>query len=1455
MFSSLIKRTFRLMMPLVLLWGVGLRAQLNTAYQTTPTTDFLDIFQSSNYTAIKPEIVTLFDFSGSMNQVMFHGSFPNWFGGNGSGGLQDNEGPPVNYNFIITVAKVGTVYVVSNVQMVNDKNNTTNVTSFRIADDAASIKAPYANAFSVTATYTVAAPPVTDATNAPNGYALIKPNGDIVTQADALTASSAVTNAAGGLYGYKNATDGYTDARNWVRCASHLRVAFTNSEVAGVKRTVDIPLHWAILTKDSTGKPLSTLTTTDPKTTTVYELDSTHLDAPSGLTTLGAWSNSVSTASLGTNAAVSSAIVGSAGNVHAWREDYLAWVFFGKDKAGAGYVIPEAVSSTAVVNASGVAFKNGLPNRDRVQAVKEAAIKTWLQYQDKVVWAFRGLDGAEDTTSGSVDPSVSFTDSSNTSVPTNNTTSGGSRVWCVLNGNTDKGVKRLAKLVANTGTPLNESVGNTLAQFAVNGSTAFKAFETGTNAPSDCLKHFLIVFTDGAPNSTNHNTEGGLKATYDPAPPTNGNNLVKADITKLDPPTASFSSSRWNMPTLAGVAAWGGDANYSPLTIPASYPTVSSTLSSFAPFWVKSRVNGGTGATFTFSKPHPIKVMTAGVSLGNGYDSSGNQLAIQSDSVSPKYRLFAAAVFGDPGNASYNISTAIPYNGSASANQAFFFDCQDPDTLVAYLSASFLTAITDTGNQEIATPVTPLSGLALSNQVYLTNFVVPQVSGPIWSGDLLSFFTKANGSQVQLLSNTGAVIDDLTPSAAATLAQWSGNKIIVNKGYGSRKVYTRIPATVAAPTPGLIPFESSGSNFTAISPFLPSSYTSTQKQSLVDWMRGQDPSAPANTRNPLMGDIVDSTPAVIEFSLSYLQSGGISLPASLSGAVTAHQGDSSAHFRLIFVGTNTGFLHCFGELRYDTKDPVTGAVTSSTVIADELWSFVPTDFLAYLDQLRVASNPHRFMVDGAPFCYLLDIPQSGKTYGNGIFDGGQERAVVIFGLGKGGRSYYAIDIKDPMNPKMAWSLSSEESATIPATRIKLGTTAAVQGLVSKMGFSTSQVSVGRLLYGGSSPTLKDVVFLGGGLSEWEIENKSFAGAKLGRNAFAMDAYTGDILMTWDFSGVTGMGSLNSGIVPFSIYQNSGLVQRAYFTDYYGGLWALGSGQSGNGITAPFRTDYSQLDRWTSDGSVGTSSPGLRHVYQGPSNELQSTLPAPFNVTAFPVFRTTAPIKAPDAVGIAQISGDRNNPVDQLYGTPVSTTTPRGARPASGHRLTVVFDREDGTALGIEPITLGQMTDMTGQSTVGAPIITPGNAAYYLKSTYGWFSELPDPTVTGYIPKGINPPTVITNVLFYTYFYPTSGGTCVAGKGNSSTFRVCNIMAPVLSSTDVDPGTSCLNGKVGQWSSVASNFNQRGTVAVTQGGTVIGTDPSNKGSNLTTIETMVGSNAQRFPQPRVWRTVH
>ena len=1433
-----------------------LAAQLNPTWQAPNSPDFLDLYQRSSSTKVKPEIVSIFDFSASMQCLMYH---PCYF----------NNNP-------------------------NDNGDSSGIT-FTLAGSEGSFK--------VTASVGLAWYTTTD----PTGISLIRPDGSQVTEANVDTTATGT-----GLWGDKTlngASSQACDVRNWVRAASHIRLK------SGT-RTIDLPIPWKVMDASSTGYPLTSMTVKDEYketnasgvTTTYGSGSAIEVDTRYKIQT-GFGDIAPNTQTRDNNLVLSGdqgTIVTTTKYMLRLNKNYIDWLFTGTyqnsdsarpdyttDTALVGkYIVFDAADKTNVglqtrVNqgqgfgtfslpAEAALKANAIPARDRVQAVKEAAIRTWINYQTRVFWAFRFLDDEGEANRGKA------TTINNNSKATYGTTgvpttwvNGNDTGWTVLNKNSVSGMNRIAALFPYTNTPLSFATARTLAQFT-DPSNIFGDVETGTDAPIECQKRFLVIFTDGVPSSDNF-SEQKVDTPYltttglGPGNAQEGNTRLMAATTNLDP-----GNTWWNIFTYVGAAAHLSDdtkTGYTadlPITTfmvpPASYPAGNASPSAFLPFAVLKRL------TVPIPQPYRlITTMTIGVSLGGKY----------TDANSPKQRLFLAAVFGDPDRTSWDTGKLTPFtlkdptrpddpNNAKTKDSVYFFDATTPDAIVSGLGFAFkeTTAVSQTASTSV--PVIPWIGGGLSSQIYLASFTVPKGGGPVWSGDLRMFPTKdvsrtdtTTGSKTQtlILDNAGTEITgDLS---LVTNPGWSASASLIARGWINRKVFTRLESTATIYNPSIysIPTNitasnlSSGGSQVALAAVIPGADAATKLQNL-QWMMGADltDTTRGKTRTNVMGDVLDSAPSFLEYAAP---SSG-SMPTSLSTAWTAAP-EASRHFRAIFVGTNQGVIHAFGEVTWDNN---IGTVANPSYIkagvVDELWVFIPTDIIKYCDYYQTAGNPHRSGVNGTPYLYFLDLPASGKRSGNGMLDAStDERATLIMGLGKGGRSYYALDVRDPFSPKLGgtgnngWALVPDEPTSYPASIFE--TTTKNTNLIKNMGWSTCQPTVGRLLTGsGATQTIRDLVFLGGGFSLPEIE-KNFpttaANTPLGRSVLALDVVTGKVVNYWDLSG---NGPVGAGVMPMQVTPYAGLTQRAYFTDFFGGLWALGSTTDSTvpGMTG-FRVDSSNIGDWS-------SSP--RPVYhQDRADGLLSTLPAPFLVSNF-YPRTTAPFVTPLTVGVALVSGDRNNPMDKLY------TGVTGNIKPSQHRLTVVFDRQDSNKLGLDAagIQTASLADLSSQTNPAATLIQPGSTDFYLNDKYGYYLNFPARTASEeFVAKGLVTPMVLTGKLFYSYFSPTgyaNSNPCNNGTGSTSTVQVCNVMTPTFPGTgqawdSTKKVQGCASGEIFTWVGLASRFSPKSILSALQAGMLPAAANAGTTNPDLKIKSFDGALDKAFAGPKVWRTVH
>jgi hypothetical protein len=1181
------------------------------------------------------------------------------------------------------------------------------------------------------------------------------------------------------------------------------------------------------------------------------------------------------------------------------------------------------------------AAKYRTPALTRLQATKTAAIQTWIAHQGDVFWAFRCLDPINEAGNGSGtfirnDSTLTLNGADATTTHVNGNDSG----WKVLNnttaqgttassGNSVKGMARIASLFANSQTPITYSVAGALAQF--NDPNSVLNAVVGTDV-SQCANQYLLLFTDGVDNngqeginnantSTPYITGTGAAAALDAA----GGNRAILNPLIAGPNSIDRSGSNWNFFTMMGIGAHLSDPSFGTngtdyMAMPTGTPPTSAAPHSYLPFGVRQR-NG-----VTYNKDHRVTVMTVGVSLGGQY----------TDPASPKRSLFVGAVVGDPATKLGALSsfhsfsgkdqpqgeaidpnndwipdpqdpTSYPVGGIRKPGSVFFFDATDPDKLKSSMDYAFRIALGQGGNNATSSPNLPFTGSSLGKQVYLGNFNPPKNGGVMWPGDLLMFGTLESKGVIHIIDKTGNWPTNVTKANA----QWSASDALAAKLWTSRTLYTRLPGNAtnaergprnpdlsyplhaftdvgaAYSNPDALDNSAGLKNYLGV-PTL--AVGGPDQQTLIQYAAGGNTQGtldasnrPTTNRLNIMGDIIDSAPAPLEYNWNDVK-GLLGAYPRLS-AVAAAGGN---RFRIILVGTNQGWLHAFGEVTRTTTVTDVLNVQHQIVTGDveELWSFMPTDFLTNLNYISVTNNTHRFMMDGTPAIYFLDMPPSKGGSGNGVVDLSdvRERAIAVVGLRKGGRSYYALNIKNPFTPSLQWSLVPDEADYLPTSRtIASGPAlATVKGILKNFAFSTSTPAFGRVQFGssgGAGGSIRDAVFLGGGFSVPEVE-ANFGGAKLGRSVMAVDVWSGEVLAAADLTaaaiGGSTVGPVGAGIIPFEYFLNSGMAQRAYFLDYTGGLWAWGSKDVATADPyKDFRIDTSELTSW----QVRKVSQDDNNVASGLGGRY-TTLPAPFRVGSFPgVGKTTASVP-PTAVGIAMVSGDRNNPLDFQYGA--------GNLAPNHHRVTVVFDRQDSrawgkdSASGYDPgVKDADLKNFSGNLVSSTPAnacsdgvfqqITPGCPNYYLSpytpgppSTpgdpkFGYYINFPS-IANNFIPKGINPPIVVAGSLFYSYFTPATADPCTGGTGNTYSWFTTDVLNPIVS--DSRTGASPVSGLKDSWVGVASDYIALGTKAVLQGGTVASNDPT-PGASTTTpeIHTTPTPRSGNFPKTRVWRTVH
>jgi type IV pilus assembly protein PilY1 len=207
---------------------------------------------------------------------------------------------------------------------------------------------------------------------------------------------------------------------------------------------------------------------------------------------------------------------------------------------------------------------------------------------------------------------------------------------------------------------------------------------------------------------------------------------------------------------------------------------------------------------------------------------------------------------------------------------------------------------------------------------------------------------------------------------------------------------------------------------------------------------------------------------------------------------------------VIYVGANDGMLHAF--------DNATG---------EELWGFIPYELLGRLKEIS-QNNALKYFVDGSPKAYIAN-----------------SQTIIIFGLGKGGSHYYALDVTNPDSPKFLWKIGPETTG------------------FSELGQAWSTPQIRKVKYETGE---RAVCFIGGGYDE--NQSRGVVIDKRGRAVYAIDVVTGTQIWRWDHGKDGNMNFSIPSDISCVDTNGDGYIDRLYVGDTGGRLWRFDIKESG-----------------------------------------------------------------------------------------------------------------------------------------------------------------------------------------------------------------------------------------------------------------------------------------------------
>jgi type IV pilus assembly protein PilY1 len=324
-----------------------------------------------------------------------------------------------------------------------------------------------------------------------------------------------------------------------------------------------------------------------------------------------------------------------------------------------------------------------------------------------------------------------------------------------------------------------------------------------------------------------------------------------------------------------------------------------------------------------------------------------------------------------------NDTTANPDKVGSDSRPENYFTAESPEKLKAGLEAAF--AKIDSENDESSSTAFATISPKVSTLGAATYSAYYTPKG--WTGEVLAktlnFDAQGNPTETE---------------------RWNAQTILDATAASSRKIVTR-----CTPTGSTVAFNSSG--MTSCNSVL-SGYanvpnvTSQSSANFIEFIRGVRSREKANggayrDRTSVLGDIVGSKAnAVGAPSFPYLEQHNAGY-----GAFKLAQASRTP---VVYVGANDGMMHAF-----DATIPG-GAPCANCGI--ELFAYVPSFVHAALPNLGDPTTfSHRYYVDATPQVFDIDF---FKTQG-ATATAPDWRSVLIGGLGKGGKGYYAIDVTNP----------------------------------------------------------------------------------------------------------------------------------------------------------------------------------------------------------------------------------------------------------------------------------------------------------------------------------------------------------------------------------------------------------------------------------------------------------
>jgi type IV pilus assembly protein PilY1 len=634
------------------------------------------------------------------------------------------------------------------------------------------------------------------------------------------------------------------------------------------------------------------------------------------------------------------------------------------------------------------------------------------------------------------------------------------------------------------------------------------------------------------------------------------------------------------------------------------------------------------------------------------------------------------------GNGNQNL-----YNTSHPDYGKYHFTAESPDDLTSVLLEAVNTILSQ--NMTYTSPVVPVTKTMSGNKIYLAFF--KPLEGNFWEGNIVKLgidedLEVVGSDNLAATWPNGAMRDDA--KYYWSTKDWADYPSAPNGiANSSRNIFTYLGVDKDLRYDFSNYFVTTNTDLTASVLGNPTHTT----DEIIQYIRGADVFDEdadldlGENREVITGDVLHSQPLVVQ-----------------------HVFPNRTGISMVYFGSNDGMLHAvLDSIDLDVEDPTDVVNHYGT----EAWAFISPDQLPRLKDI-VEGTGHQYFIDASPQVYIRDVNGNGiqednvDSDGDGdIDDDDKDRVILICGQRKGGTSYFALDVTDPLNPVFLWRISAD-SAFAPDVEI------------SELGESWSEPRFGRVKTTDTDTIGTPVFFIGGG---FRADNSA------GKVVLAIDVFSGAVVRKFENDAVnnTDMNFSIPSTVNVIDENGNGFVDKVYVGDLGGQLWRIGQfdqDPDGNALVFPYSDE--NINSW--NGHVLFRAPTFvyssvtppRKFYYPPSVTLEKNYDLVFIGT-----------------GDREMACANDTAADRIYSIKDS------------HAYVTLTETD--------------LVDVTNPAAPPPDLDTPGDVDGIGGTDQGWYIRLVDSTGAEIGEKSLAKGTVYYKVLYITTFSP-SADPCLPG---------------------------------------------------------------------------------------------